>query len=74
MSGLSDKYPAYDALPTQIPSLTHALTQSADKWNSEMEETIGRFFNCYEELKKAYQICQLLTLNLNVLTGKFNDS
>jgi transposase len=42
----------------RLRRVAHALTQSADKWNSEREETIEKVFNCHEELKKAYQISQ----------------
>jgi transposase len=42
----------------RLRRVAHALTQLADKWNSEMEETIEMVFNCHEELKKAYQISQ----------------
>jgi transposase len=48
-------------LLTQIEHLrriSHAITQSQDKWNSEMKETVNQVFNCSEELKKAYQISQ----------------
>jgi hypothetical protein len=48
-------------LLTQIEHLrriSHAITQSQDKWNSEMKETVNQVFNCHEELKKAYQISQ----------------
>jgi transposase len=42
----------------RLRRVAHAVMQSADKWNNEMEETIERVFNCHEELKKAYQISQ----------------
>ncbi|MDR0205800.1 MAG: transposase [Bacteroidales bacterium] len=38
--------------------INHAITQSPDKWNEEMTETINRVFEKHDELKKAYQISQ----------------
>jgi transposase len=38
--------------------VSHAITQSQDKWNSEMEETVEQVFSSHEELKTAYQISQ----------------
>jgi transposase len=48
-------------LLTQIERLrrvSHAITQSSDKWSDEMKETVNQVFNCHEELKKADQISQ----------------
>ena len=42
----------------QLRRIRHAITQSSDKWNSEMEETIFQVFTNHEELKTAYQISQ----------------
>jgi transposase len=42
----------------RLRRVAHAVTQSADKWNSKMEETVEWVFNSHEELKKAYQINQ----------------
>jgi len=38
--------------------VTHALTQSPDKWNEEMQETINHVFTNHNDLKIAYQISQ----------------
>ena len=38
--------------------VSHAITQSPEKWNAEMEETIYQVFSRHEELKTAYQISQ----------------
>ena len=42
----------------RLRRIRHAVTQSSDKWNSEMEETIYQVFINHEELKTAYQISQ----------------
>jgi DNA topoisomerase VI subunit B len=42
----------------RLRRVAHAVTQSADKWNSEMGEMVEQVFNCRKELKKAYQINQ----------------
>ena len=36
----------------------HAVTQSPDKWNDQMQETINQVFEKYDDLKIAYQISQ----------------
>jgi len=41
-----------------VRRVQHAVTQSPNKWNSEMQETINQVFEKYDELKKAYQISQ----------------
>jgi transposase len=38
--------------------ITHAITQSSDKWNDEMKETINQVFAMHNELKTACQISQ----------------
>ena len=38
--------------------INHAITQSPDKWNREMRETINRVFEKHDDLKRAYQISQ----------------
>jgi transposase len=38
--------------------IQHAITQSPDKWNEEMKETIEQVFGKYHDLKMAYQISQ----------------
>jgi len=38
--------------------VTHAITQSPDKWNEEMQEAINHIFAKYNDLKIAYQISQ----------------
>ena len=42
----------------QLRRVSHAITQSSQKWSSEMEETIYQTFTNHEELKTAYQISQ----------------
>ena len=36
----------------------HAITQSPDKWNEDMEKTITHTFERFDDLRKAYQISQ----------------
>jgi transposase len=36
----------------------HAVTQSPDKWNTQMKETINEVFTQHEDLKTAYEISQ----------------
>jgi len=36
----------------------HAITQSPDKWNTEMEKTVNLVFEKYSDLKTAYQLSQ----------------
>jgi len=36
----------------------HAITQSPDKWNDEMEKTVEHVFEKHHDLKMAYQISQ----------------
>ena len=38
--------------------INHAISQSPDKWNEEMTETINLVFEKHNDLKKAYQISQ----------------
>jgi transposase len=48
-------------LPAQIELLrrvSHAITQSSDKWNNEMQETINKVFSVHSELKTAYELGQ----------------
>jgi transposase len=42
----------------QLRRISHAITQSPDKWNQEMQETINRVFEMHNEIKTAYQISQ----------------
>ena len=41
-----------------VRRVQHAVTQSPDKWNDEMQETINQVFEKYDALKMAYQISQ----------------
>jgi transposase len=41
-----------------VRRVQHAVTQSPDKWNNEMQETINQVFEKYDDLKMAYQISQ----------------
>jgi transposase len=41
-----------------IRRIKHAITQSSDKWNDEMKETINQVFEKHDDLKTAYQISQ----------------
>ena len=36
----------------------HAITQSPDKWNEDMEKTVNQIFERFDDLRKAYQISQ----------------
>jgi transposase len=36
----------------------HAVTQSPDKWNQEMKETVNQVFEKHDDLKTAYLISQ----------------
>jgi transposase len=38
--------------------VSHAVTQSPDKWNDEMKETVNYLFTKHIDLKVAYQISQ----------------
>jgi transposase len=38
--------------------VSHAVTQSPDKWNEEMQETVTILFTKHNDLKIAYQISQ----------------
>ena len=38
--------------------ISHAITQSPDKWSEEMEENINQAFEMHSEVKTAYQISQ----------------
>jgi transposase len=38
--------------------VSHAITQSPDKWNEEMQETINHIFTNHNDLKIAYKISQ----------------
>jgi len=40
-----------------IPSMP---TQSSDKWNEEMKETINQIFSKHAELKSAYEISEFM--------------
>jgi transposase len=40
----------------RLRRVSHAITQSKDKWSSEMEETVEQVFSRHEELKTAYRI------------------
>jgi len=42
----------------RLRRVSHAITQSPDKWNDEMQETINQLFEEHQELKTAYQISQ----------------
>lgn len=42
----------------ELRRVSHDITQSPEKWNGEMEETIHQVFSDHEELKTAYQISQ----------------
>jgi len=41
-----------------VRRVKHAVTQSPDKWNDEMQATINQVFEKYDDLKMAYQISQ----------------
>jgi len=38
--------------------VSHAITQSPDKWNNEMQETMNQLFEKHNDLKTAYQLSQ----------------
>ncbi|GHV31106.1 hypothetical protein FACS1894177_04940 [Bacteroidia bacterium] len=38
--------------------VSHAITQSPDKWNQEMQETMEQVFMENKDLKNAYQVSQ----------------
>ena len=38
--------------------ISHAITQSPDKWSVEMQQTINQVFTKHNDLKKAYEISQ----------------
>lgn len=38
--------------------ISHAVTQSSDKWNNEIKETINQVFANHNDLKTAYEISQ----------------
>ena len=38
--------------------ISHAITQSPEKWSNEMKNTINQIFTVYNELKMAYEIAQ----------------
>ena len=42
----------------RLRRINHAITQSPDKWNEEMKNTINQVFEKYNKLKTAYQISQ----------------
>jgi transposase len=42
----------------QLRRVMHAITQSPDKWNEEMKNTVNQVFEKYDDLKMAYQISQ----------------
>jgi transposase len=41
-----------------IRRVQHAITQSTDKWNDEMKQTVEEVFAKHDDLKRAYQISQ----------------
>jgi len=41
-----------------VRRVQHAVTQSPDKWNAEMNETVNQVFEKYDDLKMAYHISQ----------------
>ena len=38
--------------------VSHAVTQSPDKWNDEMKETVSKVFSVHKDVKIAYAISQ----------------
>jgi len=42
----------------KLRRVNHAITQSPDKWNEEMKQTVNHVFEKYDNLKIAYQISQ----------------
>jgi transposase len=42
----------------RLRRVNHAITQSPEKWNEEMKETVSQVFEKHEDLKIAYQISQ----------------
>ena len=42
----------------RLRRVSHAITQSPDKWNDEMKETVNQVFEKYDEIKCAYEIAQ----------------
>jgi transposase len=42
----------------RLRRVSHAITQSPDKWNDEMQETMEQVLSKQEDLKNAYQISQ----------------
>ena len=42
----------------RLRRVSHAITQSKDKWSNEMQKTVEQVFSSYHELKAAYQISQ----------------
>jgi len=44
----------------QLRRVRHAITQSSEKWNTKMQNTVIQVFNKFPELKKAYLISQNL--------------
>jgi transposase len=41
-----------------LKRIHHAITQSPDKWNEEMSNTVNKVFAKYSDLQKAYQVSQ----------------
>jgi len=41
-----------------VRRVRHAITQSPDKWNPEMKQTINQVFEKHDDLKRAYLISQ----------------
>jgi len=42
----------------RLRRVSHAITQTSDKWNDEMQETIKQIFAKHNDLKNAYEISQ----------------
>ena len=42
----------------RLRRVRHSITQSPDKWNKGMKETVNQIFEKHDDLKKAYQISQ----------------
>ena len=42
----------------RLRRIRHSITQSPDKWNEGMKETVNRVFEKHDDLKMAYQISQ----------------
>ena len=42
----------------RLRRVRHAITQSPNKWNKEMEKTVNQIFEKHDDLKMAYQVSQ----------------